>query len=804
MTIRVGVYFLILSLTVLLGKAVAGELTFLRPSDYRSYFYDMIEYRGLEVVDLAGDWYYTLEKSGLQNTVELPASWENYQGKITFRRNFRFDDSHKGKDVRLIIMGLFRRCSVTLNDNSLGEYEGPTVDLVLPHKSVHYQGINVLEIKVDNTLHPLKTIPLRSGSLMPENYGGITGDIFLMIEESPSIHEVRVHSTLSTDGETGSVAVDFSIGRFQTQVISVKAVGEIVDSAGKVVARSLQEITDSDSIRLRMEVSKPRLWSLKKTNLYTAEVWLETEEGKSSVHRRRIGFRNFQAGGTFRLNGRELKVRGVTYWAEHKYGCTFKAEDYRRDLMMIRECGANAVLLPEPGHPYLLSLCDSLGILVFQSTSLNGVPKAVFRSKGFAEKAGEHLRRMIYNRSCYPSVIAWIMGRGLADDFPVEGLVDFVPIQDSRLVFWEQGGGLERTLRLADAEGSIDELQVVSALDAGVFGKGEDIEQRQFVEFSRILTKWKNANGLFVQAFADFKADREMLFQVNSLDRRIFQGGLVGRNRTQKLIFNRLHEGWFNLQPGSPITQSDMQPLAFPFAALALLAVLIISIRNNKLFRMQLKRVFTHSHGFFVDVRNGRYIQSSQTMLVGFTSALILSLIFSALFHHYRRSQALDYLLGHLFQGGMLHSAALTAIWSPVRSIVYLFIIIILLYLVTALMFKIASFLIGRGSTFKQCMIFILWSGANFILLCLLPLFFYQGLSAGIVKQLELLVLVFFSVWGYLRVVNALRIACSCGLLKALVIFGSVNLAVLGLVLVYFQCRCGLYHYWGYFFGVVL
>ena len=801
---KVIVCFALVWLMVSFGEAGVKEPVFLRPPAYTPFFQDLVEYGGLEVMDLSGGWRISHENSGARNTVQLPASWENYRGKITFRRNFRLEDSYEGKSVRLVILGLSRRCSVILNENSLGEFEGPIVDFILPRRAVHYRSINVLEIEVDNKLHPRKTIPLRSGSLKPDNYGGITDDIFLIIEDFPHINELQVNSTVSKGGEAGSVIVDLSVASFPAQKLSGRAVCKLVDSAGKVAARSAQEIADSDSMRLRMDFSKPRLWSLEEPYLYTVEVWLETEEGKSCVHRRRVGFRDFQAGETFKLNGVELKILGVTYWAEQEYGFTFKPEDYLRDVMMIRRCGANAILLPEPGHPYLLSLCDSLGVLVFQSTSLDGVPKAVFRSRGFYEKADGHLARMIGRRSYHPSVTGWVLGRGLADDFPVDRLTEIVQVQDSRLIFWEQGGGYERRLRLVNNNERVEDLLVVSALDAQVFDDGEDVEQRQFAKFNLLLQKWKHADGVFFGTFADYKANREILFQGDIRERRIFRGGLVSRDRRGKFIFNQLEGGWFNLQSSEYVPSSDLQPLAFPITAIALLAVFIISVRNNKVFRKQFKRVFAHSHGFFVDVRNNRFIQPSQTMFVSLTSALVLSLIFSTLINHYRRSLALDYILGHCLGGGVLHSAALSAIWNPIKLMIYLFVIFIFLFFAGAVMFKTASFLMHRRFSFGRSIVFASWSGANFVWLGPLPLFFYRGLSMEFVRQLELSLLIFFICWGYFRIVKALRVACGCGFFKALFIFSLLNLTALGFVLVYLQYGCGLLYYWGYLWGVVL
>ncbi len=733
----------------------------------------------------------------------LPASWEGYTGKVVFRRHFRLEESSRGKSVRLVVMGLSRKCAVSLNGSLIAQAIGPSTEIRLPEKLTKFGERNTLEIEVDNRLHPLKSLPLRNGTLTTANYGGITDDIFLILESLPAITNLSVFTDIAPDLKSAEAAAVIKIDRPHVQEISGETRCRLLDSSGNIIAETSTAIGLADTLTLKLKIQNPNLWSPQSPYLYRIEAALKVNGETLPLHSRTCGFRSFTADDAFRLNGGKIKLKGMSYRAEGDYGYTFKAEDYLRDLRLIQFAGAQAILLRRPAHPYFLALCDSAGLLLLQSTGLEGAPAVVVEREDFTALAGAHVKKMVYRESHHPAVIAWILGTALESGFPWRLLANYIPELDTRVTLMGLAGKPAKLIPVTTADSVSGGL--IAPIDLGplMLNDSEEIQPLQSAALSRILQEWKEADALFLRALADWNAGRTILFQNTTEGEGIFHSGLVSRSRQQRMAYRRLREGWFNI-PTLTAEVKEAEPLVYPILGFALLTVIVLYLRGNKVFRHHLRRYFIHPHGFFQDIRNRRFIQSSETLFVGVFSALALAIIISAALYRIRLNPAADYLLAHLCQGTALHSALKILCWRPIESIAVLSLALILFYLFASILIRIISAFFRRRVTFVQCLIVVFWVNSLFLWLTPVTVFFYRGLDIYYVRSLEIMLVGLFILMVFFRAVNGCRVACGSGYIKVLTVFLLTHIVLIAALFLYFQHHSAISYYWDYIFSAVI
>ena len=782
----------------------SSGIEFLRPPGYQAYFKQIHAYSNLQTIDLTGRWQYLDKRNGSWTDIEIPSSWTGFAGKIVFRKNFRIDSSYADKQIRLVIIDFVQRCSIKLNGEFVTSVEGPRAELDLPAKLLQLSELNTLEIEVDNTLDALNTIPVKSGRIQPANYGGITGDVFLAAEKTPFLYCNGIETILSNDGRTGYITADADIIKSPIQEVQGFIVWRVIDNTGKQVLSKRTEIGDNDSLALNIEIANPKIWSPSSPVLYTIQGWFESVDHITSYREYKIGFRSFSAADDFNLNGSQIQILGVCYRNSHIYGRTFTSSDFVRDLQLIRLSGANAVLLPEQIHPYFLQLCDSTGLMVFQSTSITGVPNAVLNRGVFKDISRHKIIHLKEFNSFHPSIVSWIAGLDIEQSPELDFIIEDNLFGGNRPVFFGTSGKPKNVDFLKPLGMANNDIEIVYGAGPTLHDDSEFSQSIQLDNISRDLIWWRRADGIFISSLADWKTDRLTLFQDSEESEYLNLDGLLRQDRTEKLAYRALQSGWFMQHSSKLIPAPIKEPLAFPIAGFILVTIILLYIRSNHVFKVQLSRVFAHQHGFYQDIKNRRFIQLTQTVVIGLSSVWVLTLISAALSHRLRHSESFDYLIGHLFQKSNLAESLIRVSHSPELGIIYFFFVILFGLIVTSLVFKISSFFLPQKITLGQSFVFTFWCSASFLWLAPVTVFFYRGLSINILADIEIGLVIIFFVWVYFRLLNALRVGGSSSYFRAFIIFTFIHMLGFGLILLYFQYKCAIIQYFSYFVNAVL
>jgi hypothetical protein len=187
---------------------------------------------------------------------------------------------------------------------------------------------------------------------------------------------------IPTDGIlviASDISEDFATVTVETEVVNtagrrvgVRSRVRLLGPDGTVVAESSSPATltsgEETTLRHRMAVPSPSLWSLAEPSLYVAATTLEVDGVPADERQVRFGIRDLQVDARrgLRLNGVETKLRGACI--HHDNGLIGAAAigraEYRR-VELLKEAGFNAIRSSHnPLSRAMLDACDELGMLV--------------------------------------------------------------------------------------------------------------------------------------------------------------------------------------------------------------------------------------------------------------------------------------------------------------------------------------------------------------------------------------------------------------------------------------------------------
>ena len=186
--------------------------------------------------------------------------------------------------------------------------------------------------------------------------------------------------------------------------------GEVVQKKAKVVR--IRGWHQGNDFTLNMEVEKPAHWTAETPNLYELEITLTTEGALVDRWVDQIGFREVSTdGGIFRINGQEVKLRGVArhdQWPD--VGRATRREHWIQDIELMKAANINAVRTAHyPPNEGFVRLCDEYGLYVIEE-----IPLGFGGDRLWEPSYAQAMLLRIYetmNRDLNrPSVVVWSFG----------------------------------------------------------------------------------------------------------------------------------------------------------------------------------------------------------------------------------------------------------------------------------------------------------------------------------------------------------------------------------------------------------
>ena len=347
--------------------------------------------------------------------VELPFVWDEEQKSHGYkplgrrypetsvgwyRREFDIPASDQGRRIWIEFDGAFRDvlifvngCFIGRNDNGYAPFLFDLTDFL------NYGGKNYIVARVDASF----------GDGWFYEGAGIYRHVWL--NKMDQLHigkwESVVRSTLS--GNSAALALETIVENQGNQAESAKVSWEILDPAGKTVAKAEspeQKVAadGSTAFSASARLANAALWSVEEPNLYTAIVTVSTNGTTRDAERVTFGVRtaHFDAQKGFFLNGKSLKIQGTCNHQDHAgVGAALPDRLQSFRLNVLKQMGCNAV---RTSHnmptPEWVDACDRMGVMMMCETrQMSSNPSGMAQLEAMLKR---------YRNS--PSIIIWSIG----------------------------------------------------------------------------------------------------------------------------------------------------------------------------------------------------------------------------------------------------------------------------------------------------------------------------------------------------------------------------------------------------------
>ncbi|CAN7362173.1 DUF4982 domain-containing protein [Paenibacillus sp. LjRoot153] len=339
------------------------------------------------------------------------------EGGYDYKKKFFVPSEYKEKRVTIEFEGVYMNAMVYINGDFAGQHPyGYTNFYIKADRFLKYGEENEIKVVAMNQ----KDARWYSGAGIYRNTKLIVGNLVHITLDgvkvsTPDINSERAVVTVATVIENEGL---------HTRTVSVQT--EIVDSEGNVVAHEISPITtfagESATLRQRVFVRQPKLWSVENPNLYQCQTRITSlDEELLDEETNTFGIRSLtvdQEKGLC-INGAVVKLRGACI--HHDNGvigaATIDRAEERR-VEILKDAGFNA--LRSAHHPMskaLLVACDRLGMLVvdesfdmWTSTKVDHDYALLFPT--WWEKDIQALVDKNYN---HPSVIMYTIGNEIPE-----------------------------------------------------------------------------------------------------------------------------------------------------------------------------------------------------------------------------------------------------------------------------------------------------------------------------------------------------------------------------------------------------
>jgi beta-galactosidase len=359
-----------------------------------------------------------------------------------YRKHFFIPKEYEGKKLFLIFDGIYRDATFFLNE------------FYLEHEPSGYSRI-VIDITDTSAYGKENVLAIRCDAREAEGWfyegGGIYRNVYLKVVEKEYIDDLFVYGELKQEFSSAEINVSgriygISTRNYRTEECS--AIKESVlklkvfDAEDKLVKEVSVELSDTDEnecnwvysphegcifFENRIEISKPRLWSVDEPTLYKLVCELETDGETKNQVTKNFGIRTAQFDNEkgFLLNGKQLKIKGVCCHQNHGgLGNAVPKEVVRYRIKKLKEMGANGYRGAHyPLTEDFLDICDREGMLVMLETRLLSSAKPDMYE----------LERMVKLGRNHPSVIIYSIGNEEAQSQATEQgariastMIDFV------------------------------------------------------------------------------------------------------------------------------------------------------------------------------------------------------------------------------------------------------------------------------------------------------------------------------------------------------------------------------------------
>lgn len=389
-----------------------------------------------------------------------------------YRKNFKVDESLKGKSIRIDFDGVYMDSTVWINGHRLGNhpygYSPFSYDIT---EYLRFGELNTIAVKVN---HQTPSSRWYSGS-------GIGRDVDLVVTDPVHVERdgvvvttpelaadktnVKTHlkTVLTNKGvEAASVTVAqtvFPRGGTPDQQIAH------VESAVTTIAAGKSATVEQDAL-----AANPTLWTVDAPTLYTVRTEIKQNGKVVDTYDVDFGYRffSFDADTGFSLNGQNMKLKGVCmHHDQGALGSVNTRDATERQVKILKEMGCNSIRATHNPHSReLTEICDEQGMLLVlemfdgwtapKNDNRNDYARFFNQEMGKSELIGSEatkkwaqfdLEQSMMRDINAPSVIMWSLGNEMTEG--TSGIGNFQKVQKN-LIGWAKAVDATRPVTTGD------------------------------------------------------------------------------------------------------------------------------------------------------------------------------------------------------------------------------------------------------------------------------------------------------------------------------------------------------------------
>ena len=363
----------------------------------------------MQRISLNDKWRLTLE--GKTFEVDLPHTWNNIDGQdgkdgyLRTKAVYSKTLAPRAGVCYLEVLAANSVAEVFLDGAKLCTHEGGYSAFWTDLTGMSEKG-GKLEISVDNSPNEAVYPTMADFTF----YGGLYRGVNLLVCPEkhflPTSNGVGIWATAYKRDDGWELVITFET--------SASAKGDEVsfilkDRDGKEVGSAKAK---GGAGRAVIKVGSPRLWDVDDPYLYTLVGSIEG--GDSAEIETAFRYFSFDADKGFFLNGRHLKIKGVSRHQDREgVGNALTHAMHEEDIKLIKEVGANSVRLAHYQHSdYFYTLCDREGLLVWAEVPVISrfSPKRQFN-------AMSQLKELVLQAKNHPSIFTW----SIANEITIAG-----------------------------------------------------------------------------------------------------------------------------------------------------------------------------------------------------------------------------------------------------------------------------------------------------------------------------------------------------------------------------------------------
>lgn len=788
-----------------------------------------------QIIPLNNNWIAYTNGSKLNSvSVNLPCAFKG-ANQLIFEKEFTISDNIlKNKDLVLHLIGVNYTTEILLNDVVI--FKNDIADIPfsvhLTRELLKSSEANNLKIIVEHELDDKKTIPPLQRFLFPENYGGITRDVYIEVLPLNRVTlndiDVNFEDSFKTATVAATITTEFQQNNLITQSSGdYKIVFNIINSTGEIVkSESVENVHAEDrQYQISMELDSPDLWSPDDPHIYQTEIRLSSGSNEIDILRENIVIRELKLSQeALTLNNEIFHLKGITYIPNSQFKLNEPIYSIiNHDLETIKELGFNTVRFAKAiPHPYAIKRCEELGLLALVEIPIHSMPEYFASDESYQYRSINLLNSFIEEFKDFSSVIAIGVGTSYisnseahanfigslakriktkSDKFSYASFIgsEFINIPDLDLFGVElfDNDPYEALSNINSIRETINgkKIFISEASYPNYYGSKSgylsqfSIEaQAKYYEDVINFSDGNKLTGFFINTFKNYYGDFTSFYtQYNPTN--YYSLGLNDEsdnpNRIPyKVISSKLTNSERITIPIGSTT--DDSPIFIIIAGLILAILMAVLINSKKKFREDATRALLRPYNFYSDIRDQRIISGFHTIALMFILAGSHALLLTNILFYLKNNILFEKLLLAFGLPEFIKAVSYLA-WNPIPAFAYSFVFSILLFVLISILIKVASFFIKSRVHFLNVFFVVIWAFLPMAILLPFKLILYRVLIADLINIYIYGFLFVYLIWIIQRIFKGVYVIFDAS--KTAVYFYSILLMILfwGIVLAIFQ-----------------